>query len=212
MSPQTKTLIPVAKPLGLLLAMMEPPSSLEAEFQDWYDSEHFPERERTEGFLTARRFVCLDGWPRYLALYDLADAQVLDGPAYAAIARTRYSLWTQRIVPRVWGSYRAEAVQVFPGKALIGANGNSSRLALWRFRQAPETMRDPIFQAVSRHFEALPGLLQLRFFEAKQDNGNDYFALAEFGAPVDITLASAEGFGDMLRYLDLANVYTRYWR
>ena len=66
---------------GLLLAMMEPPPAIEEEFQDWYDTEHYPERATCEGFLTAHRFICIDGWPRYLALYDLADADVLRGAA-----------------------------------------------------------------------------------------------------------------------------------
>jgi len=34
-----------------------------------------------EGFPTAGRFVCIDGWPRYLALRDLADTAALRGPA-----------------------------------------------------------------------------------------------------------------------------------
>ena len=66
---------------GLLLAMMEPPPAMEEEFQDWYDTEHFPERATCEGFLTAHRFICIDGWPRYLALYDVADTDVLRGVA-----------------------------------------------------------------------------------------------------------------------------------
>ena len=80
---------PTKAPCGLLLAMMEPPSSMEEEFQDWYDNEHFPERAGTEGFATAQRLICVQGWPRYLALYDLASLAVLDGPGYAAIARNR---------------------------------------------------------------------------------------------------------------------------
>ncbi len=101
---------------GLLLAMMEPPPAMEEEFQDWYDTEHFPERASCEGFLTAHRFVCIDGWPRYLALYDLADTDVLRGPAYARIAGERCSPWTRRIVSRVWGQYRADAAQVHPAR------------------------------------------------------------------------------------------------
>ena len=31
-------------PKGLLVAMMEPPAGFEEEFQDWYDTEHGPER------------------------------------------------------------------------------------------------------------------------------------------------------------------------
>src|SRR3954447_4620199 len=119
--------------LGLLLAMMEPPPAMEEEFQDWYDTEHFPERAGCDGFVTAGRYICIDGWPRYLALYDLADTAVLRGPAYANIAVDRYSAWTNRIMPRVWGQYRADARQCFPGTALLGGNGRVARLVVWRF-------------------------------------------------------------------------------
>src|SRR5262245_13683394 len=106
---------------GLLFAAMEPSPEMEEEFQDWYDTEHFPERQNTKGFLTAERFVCIDGFPRYLALYDLDDVGVLTGPEYAKIAGENYSRWTAHVVPRVWGHYRAAGRQVFPGSALFGA-------------------------------------------------------------------------------------------
>ncbi len=54
----------MSEPFGLLLAMMEPPSNIEEEFADWYETEHVPEREAIEGFLSARRLVCLSGWPK----------------------------------------------------------------------------------------------------------------------------------------------------
>ena len=38
---------------GLMMAMMQPPATMEEEFQDWYDTEHFPERRDCEGFVTA---------------------------------------------------------------------------------------------------------------------------------------------------------------
>jgi hypothetical protein len=56
-------------PLGLLLATMERPPAIEEEFQDWYDAEHFPERRDCDGFLTAGRYICRDGWPKYSALF-----------------------------------------------------------------------------------------------------------------------------------------------
>ena len=87
--------------------MMEPPPAMEEEFQDWYDTEHFPERATCEGFLTVHRFICIDGWPRYLALYDLADTDVLRGPAYARIAG-------ERARRGHIGSYRASGVSIAP--------------------------------------------------------------------------------------------------
>ena len=36
---------------GLMMAMMQPPPTMEEEFQDWYDTEHFPERANCGGSL-----------------------------------------------------------------------------------------------------------------------------------------------------------------
>jgi hypothetical protein len=185
---------------------------MEEEFQDWYDTEHFPERAGADGFVTAQRLICLEGWPRYLALYDLSSVTVLDGPGYAAIARNRYSQWTKRIIPRVWGHYRAEASQIYPGQALFGAKGVPSRSALWRFRNAPPTAGAAIVAGARASFADAANLLQLRVFQARGEGACDYIAVAEFSGPTPAPAAKSELFGDSLRRLDLANVYTPYWR
>jgi hypothetical protein len=197
---------------GLLLAMMEPPPAMEEEFQDWYDTEHFPERAGTEGFVTAQRLICLEGWPRYLALYDLSSLAVMDGPGYAAIARNRYSRWTQRIIPRVWGHYRAEGEQIYPGRALLGAKGIPSRLALWRFRDAPATAADAIVAGVRESFADTPGVLQLRVFQARASGNGDYIATVELAGALTVPPPKPAAFGDSLRHLDASNIYTPYWR
>src|SRR5262249_13340482 len=153
---------------GLLFAAMEPSPGLEEEFQDWYDTEHFPERQGTKGFLTAARFVCLDGFPRYLAVYDLDDVAVLAGPEYAKIAGENYSRWTARVVPRVWGHYRAAASQIYPGGALLGERGSCSRLAVWRFRQAPTSAGEHVISGLRRIYEGQPETAQIRVFEAAE--------------------------------------------
>ena len=197
---------------GLLLAMMEPPPAMEEEFQDWYDSEHFPERAGTEGFVTAQRLLCVEGFPRYLALYDLASLSVLDGPGYAAIARNRYSQWTKRIIPRVWGHYRAEAEQIFPGDARLGAKGVPSRLVLWRFLNAPETLGDAIVAGARATFAQTPNLLQLRVFQARTGSPADYIVTAEIAGNVPAPVPLADALGGALRYLANVNIYTPYWR
>jgi hypothetical protein len=193
---------------GLLLAMMEPPSAIEEEFQDWYDTEHFPERAGCPGFLTAQRFICVDGWPRYLALYDLQDVQVLHGPDYAKFAGARYSPWTHRIISRVWGQYRAEGVQLYPGQALLGANGAATRMLLCRFRQVPPEYVAPIEQGI-RMLDARPETAQARLYVATQPDGADYIGIVELrgNAAVD-----AKVFGTGAKYLDLLNVYVPYTR
>jgi hypothetical protein len=200
------------EPAGLMMAMMQPPPTMEEEFQDWYDTEHFPERADCEGFVTAQRLLCLDGFPRYLALYDLSNRAVLDGPGYAAIARTRYSQWTKRIIPRMWGHYRAEADQIFPGQARLGANGVPTRLALWRFSGVAETCVQTVVDGVRASFAGTQGVLQLRVFQAKSSETGDIIATIELAGPVVIPAPKPEALGETLRYLNLSNIYMPYWR
>lgn len=195
---------------GLLLATMEPPANIEEEFQDWYDSEHFPERERCAGFETARRFVCVDGWPRYLALYDLTTVDVLHGPAYAAIAIGRYSAWTHRIMSKVWGQYRAEGVQVFPGDSLLGQSGPCARLVLWRFRRVPAALESQLVEGLRKFYGGRAETAQLRLFRVPQAEPTDYLGLVELRSPAqapDLAL-----LGNAALHVDLVNTYVPYTR
>jgi hypothetical protein len=65
---------------GFLLAMMEPLPGFDSEFRAWYDTEHVPERMAIAGFESGQRLVCVAGWPRYVAIYDLAALDVLQKP------------------------------------------------------------------------------------------------------------------------------------
>jgi hypothetical protein len=197
---------------GLLLAMMEPPPAMEEEFQDWYDTEHLPERAGVKGFLTAHRFVCIDGWPRYLALYDLHDVQVLHGPDYARVAGAGYSPWTHRVVSRVWGQYRAEGVQLYPGQALFGGAGAVSRMLLCRFRQVPTDLSTPIEQGLRQLFEGRKETAQVRVYVANQPDGTDYIGIVELHSPVGDAAIGAASFGPAGHYLDMVNVYVPYTR
>jgi hypothetical protein len=194
------------------MATMEPPPTLEAEFQDWYDTEHFPERAAIKGFLTAHRFVCLDGFPKYLALYDLADLDVMRGPGYRAVAVDRYSVWTTRIISQVWGQYRAEALQVYPGNALLGSKGGPARLAIWRFRRAPQSAQTQILKGLRAIYDPQPETAQVRLFEAKQPDGIDYLGIIDLHAPFTPAAGAVAAFKDALKYLDLVNIYTAYFR
>src|SRR5215207_520609 len=99
---------------GFLLVLMQPPPTFEEEFNDWYDTEHVPERLAVSGFETALRYISLSGAPRYLAMYDLASAKVLESPEYLRVAFDKSSPWTQRVTKRV-RIYRSAGEQVYPG-------------------------------------------------------------------------------------------------
>jgi hypothetical protein len=43
-------------------------------FNHWYNEVHFPEILACPGWLGGRRYECVDGEPRFLAIYDLEDS------------------------------------------------------------------------------------------------------------------------------------------
>lgn len=84
-----------ARGSGLLLVMIDIDPEHEEEFNRWYDEEHLPERVGCEGFLSGRRFVSVEGEPKYLALYELESPEVLSGEAYQKMMPP--SEWTKKI-------------------------------------------------------------------------------------------------------------------
>ena len=193
---------------GMLLVTMEPPAAIEEEFNDWYDSEHIPERAAVRGFESALRYVCIDGWPRYLALYDLAYPEVLEEEEYARVSGTNFSAWTRRIQRKVRGQYRAVGIQVYPGQALTG---KSARLTLLRFRGAQADAENRIREALVVTFAARTETSQVRLFRAHEDGALDYLALIESQAAFDMSALDLTVFGSQRQHMDMVNTYVRHW-
>lgn len=197
---------------GLLLVTMQPTAQDEQEFQDWYDTEHLPERAAIDGFLTAQRYVCTSGWPRYMAAYDLSHLDVLREPGYAAISGDRFSPWSKRILARVQGLYRVEGVQIAPGEAIAGDKGKAAWLTMLRFRDMAEGTEPAILAGLNENYADKSDVLQHRLFRSGYDGSNDYLALIELRVPGESLGINASAFGKAAVGLDLVNHYSRYWR
>ena len=72
----------MAAPMGLLVAGFNFSTVAEDEFNDWYDTEHVPERARTPGFINCERWIGADDPKISIATYDLETLAVLQSPAY----------------------------------------------------------------------------------------------------------------------------------
>ena len=79
---------------ALFFASGDVPAEHEKEFNEWYDTEHIPLLSAVPGMLRARRFFDPAGKPRYIALYDLADASVAASAQWQSALQTE---WAQRI-------------------------------------------------------------------------------------------------------------------
>lgn len=195
---------------ALLLVTMEPSAGFEDEFNDWYDTEHFPQRMGLPGFETGSRWACLSGWPRWLAIYDVASRAALETPEYLAVSLANATPWSKRVAARTTGRTRIVADQIAPGAALVSPLHQVSRLLMARFPgvakpvEAAKQLRD--------NATGIAGTIQTRVFESEAEAGRDLWLLVEFDRPMSLervtdALGTVGGSG-----ANLFNLYAPYWR
>ena len=107
---------------GVLIAAMDFSNVDAGEFNDWYDTEHVPERQRVPGFLTLQRWIGAENPRQSVATYDLDSLEVLRGPGYRAIGGENLSPWSKRVTAKVDRLMRYEGEQILPGDAIAPAN------------------------------------------------------------------------------------------
>ena len=83
--------------MGLLVAGFDFSPVHEDEFNDWYDTEHIPEREAVPGFGRIERWLGADNPKISIATYDLDTPAVLSSAAYRKIAGENLSPWSKRL-------------------------------------------------------------------------------------------------------------------
>ena len=182
---------------------MQPPSTIEEEFNAWYDTEHVPERLAVPGVETALRFCSTTGAaPKYLAIYDLADESVLDTAAYKNVAGDNSSPWTKRVTGRT-KVYRSAGSQLFPGNVITV---RSARVTIVRFRALAETDGQAVVEAMRETFESRPSTLQIRVFAYHVGGKVDFLGFVSSSVPDDFEI-KAEVFGKLTGTIDLFNSY-----
>ena len=169
-------------PKGTLIAAMNIGRAAEDEFQDWYDTEHLPERQRVPGFLACERWIGADDRRISLATYDLESVKVLQSPGYLAIGGENLSPWSKRVTSQVDRLMRFEGDQILPGEQLPPTKAGG--LLLNAMNIAPELEAEFNEWYDKEHIPALaavPGVLAARRFRG---TGNrKYVALYHLAAP-----------------------------
>ena len=174
-------------PMGLLVAGFNYATVAEDEFNDWYDTEHIPERERVKGFVNCERWLGADDPMLSIATYDLESLAVLQSPRYRAIAGANLSPWSKRVTGRCRRLCRFEAEQILPGDRAAPRNAG----ALMLFAMNPAREIEPEFNAWydEEHIprlSAVAGCLCARRFRTTSaiSGGNHrYLALYHLAAP-----------------------------
>jgi hypothetical protein len=88
------------KPKAGLIAILDYRNVERSELDDWYDTEHIPQRLSIPGFLGAQRWESDAGEPVSLVLYDLSDLDVLSGPDYRAVTGDHLTPWSKRVLSK----------------------------------------------------------------------------------------------------------------
>jgi hypothetical protein len=92
----------------------------EAEFVQWHNLEHIPERVGIEGFLRGRRYEATGDGPRYFVLYETESLGVLEGAAYLERLQNP-TPWTQRALPLFRNPKRTACRTILTLGAGVGA-------------------------------------------------------------------------------------------
>jgi len=168
---------------GLLIAAMDFSNVAEDEFNDWYDLEHIPERQRVPGFLSLQRWIGAEDRRQSVATYDLESLAVLQSPAYRAIGGENLSPWSKRVTAKCQRLLpRFEGEQILSGDAI--APQNAGGLLLVAMTPAPQHETEFNAWYDTEHVPALgrvPGVLSARRFRAARHP--KYVALYHLASP-----------------------------
>ncbi|MBI3965605.1 MAG: hypothetical protein HY329_08220 [Chloroflexi bacterium] len=161
----------VATARGLLLAMMDAPEGDEDDFNRWYNTEHMPERRALPGFLETRRWIAIEGQPKYVALYDLETPEVVRSEAYRNVNYgTGESEWTKRMLPRVRNMLRNVYEQIGPGAQSPQPYPREAGALLLNLMNVPEELEEEYNAWYDTEhlplLTAVPGCLRARRFRA----------------------------------------------
>lgn len=182
---------------GMLLTSMDIDSADDAEFNRWYDREHLEERVAIEGFLEARRYVAIQGSPKYLCLYSTETFEVLDSPAYRTVLASPTE-WSKTSMARFRNMIRAVArITISRGQgrgAVVGiirlrpaAGGEDNLRAALRDRLDPDRLDGIISMHLIESDPALSRPIGDKSAAASPGSG-DWFVLID-GTDVDAIAA-----------------------
>lgn len=90
---------PVEPPPFLQMGRIDIAATMEDEFNDWYNTAYIPGYLKVPGVLRARRFLAVEGVPKYLTVYEFENANVPDTAEWAAARDS--NPWNLRMRPHV---------------------------------------------------------------------------------------------------------------
>ena len=171
---------------GLLMAWTDVDAEREAEFNRWYNEEHINNLLGVPGFLSAGRYVALQGGPKYLSMYELEEPNVLRSAAFLDQVRYKPSPWRQQASGgQIGRTFLLQAYrQIFPARTspIELAMGPSPFLQMGRMDipgHLEEEFNDWYNTAYIPAYLTVPGVIRARRFVVI-DGQPKYLTVYEF--------------------------------
>ena len=195
---------------AILTVWTDVPADIEADFNDWYNREHLPDRvQRMPGFLRGRRYAAIAGAPKFLTLYDLESSAVMLSEAHVALRRQRTAR-DRLFVPRFQNTIKGicdVVCRVGEGEGgflvampVIAQPGRGTQFSHWVCHELlPELARS---RGITSAAYAVRNAEVTQASSAKDDRAGDRY-LENILA---IEAASDEGVGTAMRCLDAARL------
>ena len=154
--------------MGALIAVLDYAGVPADEFNDWYDTEHIPERREVPGFLSAQRWLSLNGDPLSIVLYDLEKLNVLKSAAYQAISGANFSPWSKRVIGSCKHFWRYEANQISSQQKVSPKDAGGLLFCAMNVRtEADEEFNSWYDSEHIPRLQAVPGVLAARRYHSE---------------------------------------------
>jgi hypothetical protein len=133
----------------------------EDEFVAWHVREHIPERVGLPGFLKGRRYIAVDGEPKYFNFYETERVEDLSSPAYLARLDAP-SPWTKAVVAHFTDTART-VCRVAISRGL--GDGAAIMTVQLGTTERPEAFRQAIVEHVVPAVLDAPGIVAVHLLE-----------------------------------------------
>ncbi|MEP9377168.1 hypothetical protein ABLE91_10665 [Aquabacter sp. CN5-332] len=136
----------------------------EPRFNEWYNREHMRDRVlRFPSVLRGRRYGAVEGGPKYLAIYDAADAGVFSHPDYVSLVTAPDPL-SHHFIMRFKNAHRTISRIAF-----AFGEGEGAALALWALPPEGEGPDGAALRAVAEKALGAAGVVGARLLVHDED-------------------------------------------
>ena len=180
----------ITRGTGLLMAWCDVEPEHETAFNEWYDREHINHLLKVPGFLSGGRYRALRGGPKYLAMYELQEPEVLNTTAFLDDVRYRPTPDRSKTSPSAVGrnfilnGYR----QIYPARTNPADDTHDMAPFLQMGRMdipahMEEEFNDWYNTAYIPEYLKVPGVLRVRRYRLERGSQPKYLTVYEFADP-----------------------------